>query len=54
MCLFLISGHRDLSGYEGVISGEAETLDVLTFVQEHMNNGWVMCVQAVEAMYSVS
>jgi len=32
----------DRNAYDEVISGEAETLDILTFVKEHMENGSVM------------
>ena len=37
MCSFCLKGDRN--AYDEVISGQAETLDILTFVKENMENG---------------
>ena len=37
MCSFRLKGNRN--AYDEVISGQAETLDILTFVKENMENG---------------
>lgn len=37
MCSFRLKGGRNV--YDEVISGQAETLDILTFVKENMENG---------------
>ena len=37
MCSFRLKGDRN--AYDEVISGQAETLNILTFVKENMENG---------------
>ena len=37
LCSFRLKGDRN--AYDEVISGQAETLDILTFVKENMENG---------------
>lgn len=38
----------DRNNYDEVITGEAEALDILTFVKEHMENGWVTICMLVD------